>query len=65
MHNEAEKQSANHTRSISHHIMPLVIHGLGGGHTDRQTHTYNRTEVILRNQARAGLWLARTWFKSE
>ena len=39
--------------------MPLVIHGLGGGHT----HTYIRTEVILRNQARVGLWPARAWFK--
>ena len=24
----------NHTRPISHHIMPLVINALGGGHTD-------------------------------
>ena len=34
---------------ISHHIMPLVINSLGGGHT----HAYIRTETILRNQARA------------
>ena len=30
---------ANHTRSISHHITPLVIHSLGGGHTDTHTHS--------------------------
>ena len=40
--------------------MPLVIYGLGGGHTDTNTntHAYIRTEVILRNQAcasRSGL----------
>ena len=23
----------NHTRSMSHHIMPLVINAIGGGHT--------------------------------
>ena len=28
---------------------------------DTYTHTYIRTEVILRNQAHAGLWPARTW----
>ena len=26
--------------SISHHIMPLVINTLGGGHTNTHTHTY-------------------------
>ena len=31
--------------------MPLVIHGLGSGHTD--THVYIHTEVILKNQAHA------------
>ena len=30
----------NRTWSISHHITPLVINGLGGRHTDRQTHTH-------------------------
>jgi len=30
---------ANHKGSISHHIMPLVINSLGGGHT--HTHTYS------------------------
>ena len=30
----------NHAQLISHHITPLVINALGGGHTDRQTHTY-------------------------
>ena len=41
--------------SKSHHITPLVINSLGGGHT--HTHAYIRTETILRNQARA-------WFKN-
>ena len=27
---------ANHTQPISHHITPLVINNLGGGHTDTQ-----------------------------
>ena len=46
--------------SISHHITPLVINSLGGGHTHTHTHThaYIRTETILRNQARA-------WFKNQ
>ena len=35
--------------SISHHIMPLVINSLRGGHT----HTHSRTEAIIRNQVRA------------
>ena len=43
-------------------ITPLAIHNLGGGHTHTHTHThthaYIRTEVILRNQARA-------WFKKQ
>ena len=30
----------NCTRPISHHIMPLVINALRGGHTDTQTHTH-------------------------
>ena len=30
----------NRTWPISHHITPLVINGLGGGHTDTCTHTY-------------------------
>ena len=38
--------------SISHHIMPLVINSLGGGHTHVNTHTYAyrhlQTEAILR-----------------
>ena len=46
---------------ITPQITPLVIHSLGGGHT--HTHAYIRTEVILRNQARAGLRPARAWFK--
>ena len=34
----------NRTRSISHHITPLVINGLGGGHTDTQTHAYRHAD---------------------
>ena len=33
-------------RFISLHITPLVINGLGGGHT--HTHAYIRTEAILK-----------------
>ena len=47
--------------SISHHITPLVINSLGGGHT--HTHAYIRTETILINQARRPAPV-RTWFKN-
>ena len=50
--------------SISHHITPLVIDSLGGGHTHKQTYRSSRTEAILRNQARAGLRPACAWFKN-
>ena len=30
----------NHTKPISHHITPLVIYSLGGGHTDTHTQTH-------------------------
>ena len=51
---------------ISRHITPLVINSLGRGHT--HAHTQKRiptirTGSILRNQAQAGLWPARAWFK--
>ena len=36
-----------------------------GADTHTDTHTYIRTEVILRNQARAGLRAARAWFKNQ
>ena len=29
--------------SISHHIMPLIINSLGGGHTHTQTHKHTYT----------------------
>ena len=67
---EVERQQNLFNQSHRVHITPLVIHGLGGGHTHTQTHThahthtYIRTEVILRNQARAGLRPARAWFKN-
>ena len=45
--------------SISHHITPLVINSLRGGHT----HILKFTDkAILRNQAHAGLWPAHAWF---
>ena len=31
---------ANYTQPKLHHINPLVINALGGGHTDRQTDTH-------------------------
>ena len=56
----------NHMGSISRHTMPLAINSLGGGHTDTHTNTHThtdvRTETILRNQARASLWLVHAWF---
>ena len=41
----------NHTRSISHHIIPPVIKVLKGRHTDRHRHTHNdmQTKAISRN----------------
>ena len=62
---EVERQQNLFNQSHRVHITPLVIHGLGGGHTHTHTHTHThiRTEVILRNQARAGLRPARAWFK--
>ena len=58
----------NHMEFISHHIMPLVINSLSGGHTHTHKHTHayrhSQTEAILRNQAHAGLWPARAWVKN-
>ena len=36
---------ANHTRPISHNITPLVMNGLGSGHTDRQTDRQTDTDT--------------------
>ena len=63
----------NHMESKSHHITPLVIHSLGGGHTRTCANTHanphayrhSRTEAILRNQARAGYRPACAWFKNK
>jgi len=41
----------NHKGSISHHIMPLVINSLGGGHTHTHIQT-SWTEAIPRNLGR-------------
>jgi len=51
----------NHKSSISHHIMPLVINSLGGGHTHTCILTL-WTKVISRNQSHAGLRMAHAWF---
>ena len=52
-------------RSISHHITPLVINSLRGGHTNKHTRILSWTEAILRNQVRAGRRLACAWFKKK
>ena len=31
--------------SISHHIIPLVVHSLGGGHTHTHTNTHKLTRI--------------------
>jgi len=36
----------NHKGSISHHIMPLVINSLGGGHTHTCTHARTNTDIM-------------------
>ena len=51
--------------SISHHITPLVINSLGGGHTHTQAYRRSRTEAILRNLVRAGLRPACAWFNNQ
>jgi len=53
----------NHKGYISHHIAPLVVNSLGGGDTHTCIQTL-WTKAISRNQSRAGLQLARAWFKN-
>jgi len=56
----------NHKGSISHHIMPLVINSLGGGHKHTHKHTRiltSRIKAISRNKSHAGQRPAHTWFK--
>jgi len=53
----------NHKGSISHHITPLVINSLMGGHTHTHIQT-SWTEAISRNQARAGQRPAHAWFNN-
>ena len=56
---------SNHTWSVSHHIMLLVINALRGGHTDRQTHIYQcTTKAISRNRACVGHRPVLVWFKN-
>ena len=42
----------NHTRPISHHITPLVINGLGGGHTDTHILTHKQKQFQETRHAR-------------
>jgi len=53
----------NHKSSISHHIMPLVINSLGGGHTHTHTHTDIADKSNFKKPGMRRLWLAHTWFK--
>ena len=50
---------------ISCHITSLVINSLRGRHTYTQTRTHIdfRTETIIKNQTRVGLWPVHAWFK--
>ena len=51
--------------ATSRHITPLVINSLERGHTHMQARIPTiHTGSIVRNQARAGLRPARTWFKN-
>ena len=50
-------------KSYEVHMTPLVINSLGRGHTRTRIPTIH-TGSILRNQACAGLWPARAWFKN-
>ena len=55
----------NHTWPISHHITPLVINGLGGGHTDTDTRTHIPTREPKQFQETRCVWAKamRAWFK--
>ena len=55
----------NLTKPILHHITPLVINALGGGHkthTETHTHTDARTKVISKKPG-ARPKAAHAWFK--
>ena len=57
----------NHIGSISCHIIPLVIHSVGGGHTHTHTikHTYIQTFADRSNSKKPGVWRPScTWFKN-
>ena len=49
----------NHTQPVSHHIMPLVINSLGGGHKDTYRHTnknnFKKPELTFKVKGRARL----------
>ena len=52
----------NHNGYISHHITPLVINSLGGGHTHAYRHPHRK---ILRNQMCVGCQLSGLKIKRE
>ena len=52
----------NRMGSISHHITPLVINSLGGGHT--HTHTHTRIHPHRNNTKKPGARRPRAWFKN-
>ena len=53
----------NHTRPISHHITPLVIDTLRGGHTDWHTDTGTDTHNDFKKIRRAWPKAMHDWFK--
>ena len=63
----------NRTQPISHHITPLVINALGGGHTDTRAHTHTDTHTHIPTcqprqfQETRGAWpsAAHAWFKNQ
>ena len=53
----------NRMGSISHHIKPLVINSLRGGHTHTQTHTHTHTFADRSNSKKPGT-RRHAWFKN-
>ena len=51
--------------SVSYHIMPLVVHGLRGGHTHANTHACIQIFTDRSNSKKSGTRrpVAGTWFK--
>jgi len=49
----------NHKGSISHHIMPLVINSLGGGHTHTHAYRHRRQKQFQETSRTPGLKIIR------